>query len=73
MLISFAPLVGMVLVENKINRHYNFGHLQSLLSHSLTLLVGSYHYLQYFCPPPPRGKRESQEQLAKEEEQLYKL
>jgi len=41
-----APLIGMVLLENKINKHYNFGMFNRIMTHSLTAALGNYYYIK---------------------------
>jgi hypothetical protein len=39
------------MIENKINRHHNFGQLHALMSHGLTAMVGFYNYTLIFKQP----------------------
>lgn len=40
-----APLLGMVFLENKINRHYNFGMFNRLMTHSITAALLYYYWI----------------------------
>lgn len=52
-LITIAvPLLAMLLLENKINRHYNFGMFNKVMTHSLTAALGYYYYLRIALRPP---------------------
>jgi hypothetical protein len=41
----------MVLLENKINRHYNFGMFNRILTHSVTAALAYYYYVMLVQKP----------------------
>jgi len=45
------PLFAMVLLENKINRHYNFGMFNRILTHSVTAALAYYYYVMLVQKP----------------------
>jgi hypothetical protein len=51
LLVSFLPCVFMFMLENKINRHHNFGQLHALMSHGLTAIVFAYNWVLVFHNP----------------------
>jgi len=64
-----APLVAMVLLENKISRHYNFGMFNRILSHSLTAALGYYYYVRV-VQKPETGIVQTKHTIALEQEYI---
>ena len=46
-----APLIGMIILENKINRHHNFGLFNKLMTHSITFALFYYYFVLYTQQP----------------------
>jgi hypothetical protein len=47
----FLPLIVCFMIENKLNRHHNFGQLHALMSHGLSGMVAFYNYTLMFKRP----------------------
>ena len=47
-LLQFLPLALVFLLENKINRYFNFNLLHTAMSHSLTVMVAIYFFILNF-------------------------
>jgi hypothetical protein len=50
-LIQFLPLALVFLLENKINRYFNFNLLHTAMSHGLTVMVAIYFFILNFDKP----------------------
>lgn len=49
------PLIAMVLLENKINRHYNFGLFNKIMTHSVTAALAYYYFIAETKKPKPQS------------------
>jgi hypothetical protein len=57
----------MVFLENKINRHYNFGLFNKMMTHALTAALGWFYYVQHF-KLPQKAIKQTPTSLAAEKE-----
>jgi hypothetical protein len=67
-----APLIGMIILENKINRHHNFGLFNKLMTHSITFALFYYYYV-YYTQQPKMLTIQTEQSLALEAEYGKKL
>jgi hypothetical protein len=62
----------MVLLENKINRHYNFGMFNRVMTHSVTAALGYYYFVRIVQRPPVQAVQ-TKHSLTVEHEHIKKM
>lgn len=71
--IIYIPLAACFMLENKINRHHNFGQLHAGMSHGLTGMVAFYNWVMLFHKPDGQAKNSIKTIAATQQEYVEEL